>query len=389
MSQFLFQTTRNLLVELGSSTTKLPGLVRSSGRRALVVTDKPIRKLGLLDASVAAMEANGVDVHIYDGVQEDPSTSVVFECTKVAQDFKADVVIGFGGGSSMDTAKIAAVLSKSDQSLEAMYGVGNIKAGVQRLPLIQVPTTSGTGSEVTPITIITTEGCEKKGVVDPLLLPDWAVLDGDLTVSVPKHVTSATGIDAMVHAIEAYTSKIRKNVLADAMAVSALKLLGNNIVTVCEDPANRQARSDMLLGSCFAGIAFANSPVAAVHALAYPIGSHFHVPHGLSNALMLPHVMRANMTVAECSKQYAELAPYCLPGSSFADSDEETAAMLADGLAQLAKNIGMKTTLREVGIADTDIPLLASESMKQQRLLINNPREMTLELATELYTSAY
>ena len=154
--------------------------------------------------------------------------------------------------------------------------------------MIQVPTTAGTGSEVTPISIVTTGQSEKKGVVSPVLLPDWAVLDGELTLSVPSDVTAATGIDAMVHAIEAYTSRIKKNALSDLLAREALFLLGSNIREACTKGSNKAARSNMLLGSTYAGMAFANAPVGAVHALAYPIGATFHVPHGLSNMLMLP-----------------------------------------------------------------------------------------------------
>eukprot|EP00659_Diplonema_papillatum_P009474 gene9474-14707_t len=268
---FLFQTTRNILSELGSSTSKLPGLVHHYGGRALLVTDRGITKLGLHREAVAQMGRDGVSVEVYDGVEEDPSVSVIEEATSRAKAMRADVVIGFGGGSSMDTAKLAAVLAKSDQPLDTMYGVNQLRPGTQRLSLIQVPTTAGTGSEVTPITIVTTAGCEKKGVVDPLLLPDYALLDGDLTLSCPRHVTSATGVDAMVHAIEAFTGRLKKNPVSDTLAVSALTLLGRNIRTVGSDPTNREARANMLLGACLAGMAFANSPVAAVHALAYPI----------------------------------------------------------------------------------------------------------------------
>merc|ERR1712156_1174392 len=162
----------------------------------------------------------------------------------------------------------------------------------KRLPLIQVPTTAGTGSEVTNISVITTGQAEKKGVGSAQLYADYAVLDGDLTTTIPPKTTAATGIDAMVHAIEAFTSKHKKNVLSDVLAKEALSLLGSNIKRACVDGNDREARMAMLLGSLYAGMAFSNSPCAAVHALAYPIGSHFHVPHGLSNSLMLPHVLR-------------------------------------------------------------------------------------------------
>jgi alcohol dehydrogenase class IV len=189
----------------------------------------------------------------------------------------------------MDVAKVVAFLGQRDcrQNIQDIYGVGMCNGS--RMPLIQVPTTAGTGSEVTPISIVTTGESEKKGIVSPVLLPDWAVLDGELTTSLPSKVTAATGIDAMVHAIEAYTSKIKKNPLSDLLAKEALRLLGSNIRRVCSEggAADAEARGQMLLGSLYAGMAFANAPVAAVHALAYPIGALFHVPHGVSNVLML------------------------------------------------------------------------------------------------------
>jgi len=174
---------------------------------------------------------------------------------------------------------------------------------------------------VTPISILTTGAAEKKGVVSPQLLPDWAVLDADLTTGLPKHITAATGVDAMVHAIEAFISKHKKNPMSDALAKEALAHLGANIKTACFNGKDIDARQGMLYGSCLAGIAFANSPVAAVHALAYPIGGHFHVPHGLSNSLMLAHVIRFNK--AHCGEMYAELAPLIAPGVNFKGSDQE------------------------------------------------------------------
>ena len=220
-------------------------------------------------------------------------------------------VVSVGGGSALDTAKLVAYLARSDERLDDIYGVGMAKG--QRLPLVLAPTTAGTGSEVTPIAIVTTPTTEKKGVVSPRLLPDWAILDPELTLGLPAPVTAATGIDAMVHAIEAYTSRHKKNPISDQLARQALALLSANIREVCRNGANLEARSQMLLGSMLAGMAFANSPVAAVHALAYPIGAIFHVPHGLSNALVLMGVLRFNLPTAE--GLYAELAPIVDPGA--------------------------------------------------------------------------
>ena len=247
------------------------------------------------------------------------------------------------------------------------------------------PTTAGTGSEVTPISIVTTGASEKKGVVAPQLLPDWAILDAELTVGLPAAVTAATGIDAMVHAIEAFTSKHRKNVVSDCLAREALALLGANIRKACVTPQDRHARGDMLLGSMLAGMAFANAPVAAVHALAYPLGGHFHVPHGLSNALVLPYVLEFNMPEAELL--YAELAPIVFP-DLVGKTPEARAKGLVTGLKALGPALGMQTRLSEVGVSHNHLPMLAEDAMKQTRLLVNNPREMTYEAALKIYEAA-
>src|SRR5690606_31516641 len=245
----------------------------------------------------------------------------------------------------MDVARLVALLASPDcsQSLSDMYGVGNAKGN--RLPLIQVPTTAGTGSEVTPIAIVTTGETTKAGIVSPVLLPDIALLDAELTLGLPPQVTAATGIDAMVHAIEAYTSKAKKNPLSDMLAKEALRLLAGSIVTAVEDGSNVQARANMLLGAMLAGQAFANAPVAAVHALAYPLGGHFHIPHGLSNSLVLPHVLRFNTEAAE--ELYSELAPIILGQACTGESCRDKTLQLVEGLEALIKKVGLPNRLRD------------------------------------------
>ncbi len=280
----------------------------------------------------------------------------------------------------MFTAKLVALLAATPQPLEGIYGVGLAKG--PRLPLVLVPTTAGTGSEVTPISIVTTATQEKKGVVSALLYPDLAVLDAELTVGLPPFVTAMTGIDAMVHAIEAYTSKIKKNPLADSLAREALRIMYVNLPRVLKNGGDREARSAMLAGSMMAGMAFANAPVAAVHALAYPLGGHFHVPHGHSNALVLAPVLEFNRPSAE--KLYAELAVLLDPVQRFA-SDEKAAYWFVQDMARLVAEMPFVQTLREVGIAEKDLDLLAADAMKVERLLVNNPRVMTLEAARAIY----
>jgi alcohol dehydrogenase class IV len=294
-------------------------------------------------------------------------------------------VIGFGGGSSLDVAKLAALLAASDQPLAEAYGVGNARG--PRLPLVLVPTTAGTGSEVTPISIVTTGASEKMGVVSPLLLPDLALLDPELTLGLPAHVTAATGIDAMVHAIEAYASaNPNNNPISRALAVEALGLMGRMLLRAVQKPDDLEARTGMLLGSMLAGQAFANSPVAAVHALAYPIGGHYKVPHGLSNALVLPHVLRFNAQVAP--EAYAELLPHVfpdLPAMNVADA----AMKFAQSMADLSQACGLEQGLREMGIAREALPELARDAINQTRLLVNNPRPVDEAAAMQIYEAAW
>ncbi|PIB23541.1 alcohol dehydrogenase [Amylibacter kogurei] len=385
MKPFKFQTTSSILSEVGS-TEKIGQLMADMGcKNVAFVTDKMILELGLADAALKGIKDAGLGVHVIDDVVADPPEKMILTAVEEAKKAGIDGVVSVGGGSSMDTAKLIAVLCNSDQPISEMYGVGLVKGG--RLPLILAPTTAGTGSEVTPISIVTTGASEKKGVVSPQLYPDWAVLDAELTVGLPAHVTAATGIDAMVHAIEAYTTKHAKNILSDTLAKQALELLGGSIRTACTDGQNREARSKMLLGSMLAGMSFANAPVAAVHALAYPLGGHFHVPHGLSNALVLPHVLEFNMADELGASQYAEIAPIIFPELA-GKSNAEICAGMVQGFKDLGPELGMKSTLKEVGVNHNDLPLLAEDSMKQTRLLVNNPREVTYDDALAIYTAA-
>jgi alcohol dehydrogenase len=286
----------------------------------------------------------------------------------------------------MDVAKLLAVLLPGTQPLQELYGIGKV-AGA-RLPLVQMPTTAGTGSEVTAVAIVTTGETTKMGVVAPQLVADLAILDAELTLGLPRATTAATGIDAMVHAIEAYTTAHLKNPLSDMLARQALALLARHLLPACENGHDRAAREAMLLGAMLAGQAFANAPVAAVHALAYPVGGIFHVAHGLSNALVLPHVLRFNAPAA--SALYAELAEVIVPGSTGSvGSDEARTAALIAHLEQLTAASGIARTLREVGIAQTDLPRLSREAMLQTRLLVNNPRPVTEADALAIYTAAW
>lgn len=387
MPDFDFATTAQICMRRDGSQQLIDFCQQFKAKRVLIVTDPGIQAAGLLQQPLENLIQQGIDVTVFGDVLTDPAQAIVEDAATLAANAGVQMVIGFGGGSAMDVAKLVAVLAHPDceQAIQHMYGVGQLRS--PRLPLIQVPTTAGTGSEVTPIAIITTGETTKAGVVSSTLLPDIALLDATLTVGLPGHVTAATGIDAMVHAIEAYTSKIRKNPLSDMLAVQALSLLAPNVLNAVENGANIECREAMLLGACLAGQAFANAPVGAVHALAYPLGGHFHIPHGLSNALVLPHVMRFNR--AECEHLYAELAQIILPKTEQVSDPQVQVTTLITWLADLSIACGLPTTLTQCDIPQSALPLLASEAMLQQRLLVNNPREVSEQDALGIYQEAF
>lgn len=380
---FTFDGVASIIVDDGA-TERLGELMeeRFGRSKAMVVTDKGITSLGLADAAIGSLSRSGFDPIVFDDVAADPAESIVLAASQLAIEQGVGLVVGFGGGSSMDVAKLVAILATGEQKLADMYGVGNVRSS--RLPLALIPTTAGTGSEVTPISVVTTGATTKMGVSDRTLLADIAVLDATLTKGLPRHVTAATGIDAMVHAIEAYTSKIKKNPISDTLAVSALVMLGSSIVRACDVPDDLKARRDMLVGAMLAGQAFANAPVGAVHALAYPLGGHFHIPHGHSNSLVLPHVLRFNQETA--APLYGALASAV--GLPVEHGGDNTPVFIR-WLENITEATGIERRLRDMNIAEADLPMLAKDAMLQERLLINNPREVSEHQALEIYQQAW
>lgn len=350
----------------------------------LFVTDRDVLRLGLTDTYREAIAASGCEVIVFDAVEADPSNETLLAAVAAGSDVGSASVVGFGGGSPMDVAKLAAYLLGSGDELDKIWGVDVAKG--QRLPLILVPTTAGTGSEASPISVITCEGGVKLAVNARPLTADWAVLDASLTLGLPAHVTAATGIDAIVHSVEAYTSARLKNPLSDALAREALRLLTGNVLTVIEQPDDIDARSAMLLGAHLAGVAFANAPVAGVHALAYPLGGLHHLPHGVTNALMLRHVLSHNLEAAR--EHYAELADIVDPDCA-GQGSQARAARLIERLDELVRRSGLAPRLRDHGIPFDEAPVLAKEAMKQTRLLVNNPCEISESDAQRLYEAAW
>ena len=385
---FIFNTTSGIRFGSGMSKLCAEEVSKKLGPNILFITDKDLMLLKLTEPTLNELRKFSSLVEIFQDVEADPSIKTLLNAIEVGKNINATGVIGFGGGSSMDVAKLASLILGSNENIEDAWGVSNAKG--PRLPLVLVPTTAGTGSEVTPISIITVGEEEKKGVSSAIILPDIAILDPDLTIGLPAHTTAATGIDAMVHAIEAYTSASKNNnPISKMLAIEALKLLAGSLEKVVFDGSDIEARGNMLIGAMLAGKAFANSPVAAVHALAYPIGGTFHVSHGLSNSLVLPYVLRFNSADSKTTKNYAELAPFIFPDINTDQGNQAVCKEFIDQLELLSKKIGLPQKLREVNIPKDACKKMASDAMKQSRLLVNNPREVTENDALNIYEAAW
>ena len=384
---FNFQSTASLIFGNEESVNSTDQIKTLLGKNIFIITDKGLTELGLLEPTIKKIKIHS-NVKIFDDVESDPSKSTLLKAFETAKEFNSTGVLGFGGGSSMDVAKLVSLLLGSNQDIETIWGVNNARG--PRLPLVLIPTTAGTGSEVTPISIITMDDKEKKGVSSKYILPDLAILDPLLTMDLPANITASTGIDAMVHAIEAFTSvNPNNNPISKMLSIEALKLLGSSIEVAVSDGKNIKARSNMLLGSMLAGKAFANSPVAAVHALAYPIGGLFNISHGLSNSLVLPHVLKFNSLNEDARKNYAYLAPYLFKNLENSKNDEKVCNHFIDLLENLSKKLKLPYRLRELGIPEEACNIMAKEAMKQTRLLVNNPRKIEESDAFNIYKAAW
>ncbi len=388
LNNFTFNTTSGIRFGSGTSVSSSQEISKILGSNILFITDKDLMSLKLTEPTLNQLKKFSSKVEIFEDVEADPSLKTLLKSIEIGKKMNATGVIGFGGGSSMDVAKLTSLILGSNENIEEAWGVSNAKG--PRLPLVLVPTTAGTGSEVTPISIITVGEEEKKGVSSPIILPDVAILDPNLTLGLPAHTTAATGIDAMVHAIEGYASANKNNnPISKMLSVEALKLLGGSIEKAVFDGSNLEARGNMLIGAMLAGKSFANSPVAAVHALAYPIGGTFHVSHGLSNSLVLPYVLRFNSADNKATKDYAELAPFVFQDINTNQGSQAVCSEFIDRMESLSKKLGLPQKLREVNIPKEACEKMAKDAMKQTRLLVNNPREVTEKDALNIYESAW
>ncbi len=376
----LFQTTSRIVMGAGSLNKLSEEVKRLGGKKVMIITDPGIVNAGMINGIESMLTSSSLEWKLFDSVEPDPKYELAIEAAKAVKDAGADSIIGIGGGSSLDIAKIASILVTNTDPIGAYFGIDLVpKAG---LPMILIPTTAGTGSEVTPIAILSDHHEKlKKGIVSPYLFPNCAILDCELTLGLPDHVTAATGMDALIHAIESYTSKNASNI-TDMLAIEAMTLIFENIRTAYSDGSNLEARAKMLEGSMLAGMAFANAGVTAVHAFAYPIGAEFHIPHGLANSIMLAPVMEFNM-LGNLSK-FASMAQ--IFGESVEElSDRDAAETTIEVISILSEDLKMTARLSDFGVKEDDVPGLAAGVLKVTRLLANNPRLLKQEDAEEIY----
>jgi len=376
----IFQTAPRIVQGAGCLSQIAAEVERLGGTRVMIVTDPGLVAAGIVDRLEALLREGGVAFHRFDQVEPDPRLEIAALATDLIRQEKSDLIIGIGGGSAIDIAKIASVLATNEGELGQYFGIDLIPRPGQKT--IIVPTTAGTGSEVTPIVILSDlEEKLKKGVVSPYLMPSVALLDAELTLGLPPHVTAATGMDALIHAVEAFTSK-NAYFMTDMLAREAIRLIIGSIRTAFANGSDITARRHMLEGSLLAGMAFANAGVTAVHAFAYPIGAEYHIPHGVANSIMLTPVMEFNMLGN--LKKFAELAD--LFGEvTEGKTTREKALAAVEALRILSRDLQIPAHLSDFGVKDADIPNLAAGVMKVTRLLANNPREMTQADAEAIY----
>lgn len=358
---------------------------RFQAKKILVVADPFLKDIGLTDKITGPLGEAGYETDVYTEVVPEPPLAVGEKLVAYTREHQFDMVIGVGGGSALDLAKLAGVLAvHKGNAADYLNLTGTKQITKKGLPSILIPTTAGTGSEVTNISVLSLE-TTKDVVTHDYLLPDVAIVDPALTVSVPPKVTAATGVDALTHAVEAYISK-NANPVTDALALQAIRLISNSLRTAVTDGSNKQARTDMSYGSYLAGLAFFNAGVAGVHALAYPLGGQFHLAHGDSNAVLLPYVM--GYIRQSCEKRMKDI--YEAMGFSSANlSQEEASYKCVAELKRLVEEVGIPSTLKGFDIGEDALDQLTEDATKQKRLLARSPRELLKEDIHTIYRSAF
>jgi alcohol dehydrogenase class IV len=348
--------------------------------KIFIATIAPLQ--GSITGLTAALKNHNVEVLIDTSIVQEPSFEDFEKLMQAVTPFDPDIIIGIGGGSVLDMAKLVAAQLGNEQQLKDYVGVGLLKG--RKKKLICVPATSGTGSEVSPNAILVDDENQKKGIISPYLVPDIVYVDPLLTVSVPPAITAATGLDALTHCLEAYTNKFAQPFI-DIYAYEGMRLIAAYIETAVKEGSNIEAREKVAMGSLLGGFCLGPVNTAGVHALSYPLGSMFHLSHGLSNALLLPYVMQFNIPAAV--NRYADVA--IALGCERQTNDTATAYAGVQKIRELIKACGIPATLKEVNVPASAIPQMAADAMKIQRLLKNNPREITEQGAIGIYKAAY
>lgn len=364
------------------SISGLPDQVAHAGcKRALIITIEPL--LADLAQLIEQIESKGISITINTGITREPSFSDFEDLMLEANTIAPDTVIGIGGGSVLDVAKLVAAQLDNTQTLADITGIGLLSGRSKKL--ICIPTTAGTGSEVSPNAILVDDtDNQKKGIISPYLVPDIVYIDPSLTRGVPPEITAATGLDALTHCLEAYTNKFAQPFI-DVYAYEGMRLIAANLVSAVKNGDDIEARNQVAMGSLLGGFCLGPVNTAGVHALSYPLGSTFHLAHGLSNALLLPYVMEFNMVAAPA--RYANVA--IALGCEREDNDEKTALKGIEKIKELMKECGVPDRLRDVKIPEDALLQMAKDAMKIQRLLKNNPRHINEEDALHIYQKAY
>ncbi|MFV0248401.1 MAG: iron-containing alcohol dehydrogenase [Tenacibaculum sp.] len=378
-----FKSAKRIIAGMESLSLLSVELHNLQIRQPLIVTDTGIKNSGILNKITSQL--NKANYAVYEAITAEPSTDIVESCKRELLQKKYDGIIALGGGSVIDLAKVISVYIHSDEALTNLFGIDKIKTP-RKVPLIAIPTTAGTGSEVTNIAVLSDTKLQvKKGIVSDYLLPDLALISPETLPDCPKSVIAASGIDALVHAIEAYLSNY-SNPLSDALSIKAIKLIYSALPKVYSNPSNLNTWELMSTGSLLAGMAFGNAGVGAVHALAYPLGCRFHISHGVSNALLLPYVMEKNKTA--CIKRFADIA-IALEPTMINKTSSKAADFVINLLYQICKDVEIPKGLRAFNIPRETIPEMAKDAIKIERLMKNNPRKLTIKDIINIYESAY
>ncbi|WP_342527861.1 iron-containing alcohol dehydrogenase [Chryseomicrobium sp. FSL W7-1435] len=369
----------------GALDELVPQVEKFDPKRILVITDPMLEKLGLTARATEPLREKGWEVEVSTDVEPEPPLALGERLVKFTREGNFDLVIGFGGGSALDLAKLAAVLAKNEGNVADYLNLTATRSITEKgLPKILIPTTAGTGSEVTNISVLSLDS-SKDVIAHEALIADVAIVDPALTVTVPPRVTAATGVDALTHAIEAYVS-VNASPTSDALALHAIRLMSRAIRTAVHDGENKEARTAMSHGSYIAGLAFFNAGVAGVHALAYPLGGQFHIPHGESNAVLLPYVM--NYIRKSTERRMRDIFE-ALGGNAALMSDEEASYACVDELVRLVKDVGIPHTLQEFDIPESAIESLTKDGVKQKRILARSPLPLHEEDIRNVYRAAY